>query len=463
VSGSPKTLFDLVVDQKDVHPSFENLRTQGGSAPARWMLDRVFQHFSDPDGNFVQQFQSSGFDARFFELYLFAYFYYSGFEIDRSHEAPDFLVSRNVVTAAVEATTVNAPTRGVLADLGKQIGDLSGAEMAEYQRHELPIRFGSPLFSKLNKRYWDLPNVQGLPFVLAIEAFHDEDSLGLGDSALASYLYGFTHEAAWNAGGELAIEFDRIYSHVLGTKQIPSAFFTQPDTENVSAVLFTNTGTTAKFGRMAYQAGIGGDTIEMQRIGYCSNLDEDVRDPTFFSYDVADPPVVEWWGQGLVVLHNPNCKYPLDIDFFPGAVHTFFEGGKPRSFIPNWHVFNSKTLIFDMGEVKKKLKEILPPRMPRHAVGGITKEEFHDWTSFATPPWALEDGWFCDESMALVGVVLADTRDGTWAVVVLGRDEFFEFYQLETTASIRSRFDAVRAVQERIAVRLSQPQRIFPR
>src|SRR5438270_10239 len=111
----PHTLFDLVVANGDVHSSFEALRTQSASRPARWMIDRVFENFFDSDGNFVQQIQSTGFDARIFELYLFAYFYYSGFDIERPTPAPDFIVSLNGKRVAVEATTVNPPTAGVLA------------------------------------------------------------------------------------------------------------------------------------------------------------------------------------------------------------------------------------------------------------------------------------------------------------------------------------------------------------
>lgn len=459
----PQTLFDLVVASSEVHPSFEAIRTQSASHPARWMMDRVFEHFVDSDGNFVQQLQSAGFDARIFELYLSAYFYYSGFDIERPTPAPDFIVSLNGKRVAVEATTVNPPTAGVLAKLGKQISDLSHEELSEYQRHELPLRFGSPLFSKLNKRYWELPDVQGLPFVLAIEAFHDDDSLGLGDSALAGYLYGISHNSSWDDAGALSIEFDRIYSHVIGPKTVPSSFFEQPDTEHVSAVLFTNAGTYAKFNRMAYQAGVGGDTIEMRRVGYCSNLDKDVRDPTYFTYDVGNPPIVEWWGQGLVVLHNPRAKHPLEMDFFPDAVHTFFEEGRVRDMIPDWHVFSSKTVTFDLGEIKARLREVLPPEIPRCAVGGITKEEFYNWTGFEPPESYSEDGWFCDEAIGFLGVVLRDNRDGKFGFSIWARDEFFDFFECESRTQLRTRFEAVRTLQQRIARLLTTPQRVFPR
>jgi hypothetical protein len=61
----------------------------------------------DRDGNFVQQFQSDGFDARTWELYLFAVFHSLSFAIDQGHPQPDFLLEGRGVQWAVEATTAN--------------------------------------------------------------------------------------------------------------------------------------------------------------------------------------------------------------------------------------------------------------------------------------------------------------------------------------------------------------------
>jgi hypothetical protein len=46
------------------------------------------------------------------------------------------------------------------------------------QMHNLyPIRLGSALYSKLQKRYWDLPHVAGKPLVFAIQDFPEPESL----------------------------------------------------------------------------------------------------------------------------------------------------------------------------------------------------------------------------------------------------------------------------------------------
>jgi hypothetical protein len=248
-----KTLFEPIVDKTKLNPRFKHLKTAATSEAARLMLDDVFQDFIDPDGNFLEQFQTTGFDARFFELYLYAYFSRSGYRVDRNQENPDFLVERNGTVVAVEATTVNASSRGAVAKYGRKIEDLTEEERREYTLNELPIRFGSALFSKLKQQYWNLPHCTGLPFVIAIEAFHDKGSLEFSDNALASYLYGLRHSASWTKDGKLIITSENVTTHQLGEKTIPSGFFNQPRTEFISAILFTNSGTSAKFTRMGYQ------------------------------------------------------------------------------------------------------------------------------------------------------------------------------------------------------------------
>lgn len=462
MSATAEGLFDLVVASEDEHPSFVGLRTQGTSEPARWMMEQVFEKFVDCDGNFVQQFQSSGFDSRCFELYLFAYLYFSGFEVEQAHPSPDFVVTREGITTCIEATTVNPPTAGVLAELGKKIVDLSGPELAEYRRHELPLRFGSPLFSKLQKRYWEIPHCKERPFVLAIQAFHDDNALALSDSALTSYLYGVTHSSSFDSQGSLEIDFEKIYSHVVGEKEVPSSFFGQPDSEHVSAVMFTNAGTYAKFTRMGYQCGIGADTLAISRVGYCFNRLPDARDATYFSYDLDEPPLVESWGQGLVVLHNPNCLHPLPITYFPHSAQTVFEDGKPLTTFEGWHPFSSKTFNMDLGDLKRKMAKMPPPRVPCVAIGAITKDEFHEMLGFQEPLGVSEDGWFTDESDAFLGVIVYDEIDADWGYVVLARDQFFQFRAIELDSSLPTRDAARSELQRQMAKLLAGPQRLFP-
>lgn len=463
---SPKTLFDPGVPSEELHSGFKQILTSEGSEPTRWMLDDIYAQFPDPDGNFVQQFQTAGFDARFFELYLFAYFARCGFAVDRSHSRPDFLISQEGLTVAVEATTVNPSTSGVIAKLGKTISDLTPDEMLEYQQDELPIRFGSPLFSKLQAKYWELDQCKDMPLVFAIEAFHDKESLAFTDAALSTYAYGMNASAAFGQDAKLNFDWKSIDQHAVGSKQIPSNFFGQPDTEHISAIIFTNTGTTAKFARMGYQSGVGCDTITIFRQGHCLNMDPDALDPTWFEYHLDAPPFVESWGQGLVVLHNPECLHPIPQGFFPDAVETRRVEGKLRSEAPGWHPFVSRTIILHLGEGKEKLQELtgrFPDKAPV-AVGAITRSEFRQECGgyLAENPITEEVGWFAEETNAFLGVVLRDKIDDDWGYVVLARDQYFTFRAIDVESSLPSRDMARRALQQKIVQLLRAPQRVFP-
>lgn len=264
-----KTLFRAVVEKRKQHRSYKALRSSAASLPARWMLDVIYATFEDSDGNFLEQFQTTGFDTRYFELYLHAYFSRSGYRIERPKPSPDFIVERDGLRVAVEATTVNPAKAGTIAAEGKAISDLDEAGLNEYMRNELAIRFGSPLFSKLKKRYWESKACKDLPFVIAIEAFHDDESLMFSDAALARYVFGVDQLTGnWDASGMLTVSTSHVSEHKVGAKTIPSSFFAQPDAENISAILFTNSGTNAKFGRMGYQHGAGNETISVRRSGF---------------------------------------------------------------------------------------------------------------------------------------------------------------------------------------------------
>jgi len=461
-----KTLFKPVVALGKLHPNFKRLQTAPGYEPARRMLDEICESFDDPEGNFLEQFQTTSFDARFFELYLFAYFSRSGFSVNRDHVNPDFLVSRTGLTVAVESTTVGPPTSGVLAKLGKKISDLSEEDFAEYQQNELPIRFGSPLFSKLKKRYWETEHCRNLPFVIAIEAFHDDQALTFSVNSLARLLFGADQTATFMYGGKLKIDTNRVTAHSVGEKTVPSNFFAQPDAGHISAVMFTNSGTISKFARMGYQRGIGCKTIKMVRTGTCFNPDPDAKDPTFFSYDLDEPPLVESWGQGLIVLHNPNSFHPVPRDFFVEAVQGYMEGGVLK-FVPTaWDVIGSKTLCLHLGEIKRKLAKIHQYcRAPRLAIGAITRTEFQEACGLSVShsnPLCEEHGWFSDESNAFLGVITLDKTDKDWGYIVLARDEYFQFRAIEFEVSFPSREKALMKLQHKMVRLLSSPQRIFP-
>lgn len=63
-------LFTPVVSPEKQHPYFTSLCSDSAFLPARSIINEMMPHYIDIDGNFVEQFQTTGFDARVWELYL---------------------------------------------------------------------------------------------------------------------------------------------------------------------------------------------------------------------------------------------------------------------------------------------------------------------------------------------------------------------------------------------------------
>lgn len=164
----PQLLFKPIVPESRLHPSFVHLRDDAGAEPTRLMMEHVFASLGGmEDGNFVEQFQTTGFDARVFELFLHAYFTSIDTEIGRVADRPDFMLTRGGVTVAVEATTAN-PTQvpGAQPPLTTGLGPLDDEDEDEQRRRErvyeeIPVRVGGPLFSNSRRSTGNYPTSRG--------------------------------------------------------------------------------------------------------------------------------------------------------------------------------------------------------------------------------------------------------------------------------------------------------------
>jgi len=223
----------------------------------------------------------------------------------------------------------------------------------------MPIKFGSALYTKLRKRYWDRPNVQGKPFVLAIEDFSSPGSMIQSAPALHLYLYGYDHDAKQDRDGNLTITPRKVDFHQWGDKVIPSGFFDLPGAENVSAVIFSNSGTIAKFNRMGILGGFGSDRVLAIREGACVDHDPNAMAPKPFRHVVNAADYSESWGEGLSVFHNPRALIPLPQHFIEGAAHHFLQdGGQIHTQTPEWHPHWSVTQHLFPVDVEEIMREM---------------------------------------------------------------------------------------------------------
>jgi hypothetical protein len=318
-----------------LHPSFRLMSQDTGYSPAAHLISEITYVFTDPDGNFIEQFQTTGFDSRVWELYLFVTLREEGCRLDRSKNAPDFVCNHFGLEFSVEAVTMNPSQAGLDPEPPED-----PAQLRYYNENFTPIRFGSALLTKLRKEYWKLPHVTGKPLVLAIQDFHQPRSMTWSHSGLPTYLYGYRYEPTRDERGNLVIKPVKVDRHVWGTRTLRSGFFSEPGAEHISAVMFSNSATVSKFNRIGKLARFGEPRVRLIRTGEAVNLNPNADRGVPFRHEV-DEQYQEEWSEGLAVFHNPRALVPLPLDHFPNLVHHRMQGNlvetvSNRPFHPLW-------------------------------------------------------------------------------------------------------------------------------
>jgi hypothetical protein len=344
-------LFKLVAKESRIHPYFKILNETSAHSAAKKLINEITPHFIDIDGNFVEQFQTNGFNSRIWELYLFCYFHEEGLIINREYDAPDFLLSNGSISVAVEAVIAEDKMPYLKIDKQRIPTDI---DLEKEMVSKLPLIYGSPLYSKLTHttknsglHYWQYEHTKNIPFVIGIADFHDVFAMTMSTTALINYLYGLKHSHYYDKNGKLIIITEKIKSH---TKEdtgvdVSSGFFFQPGVENISAIIHSASGTLSKFDRIGKQCGFDSSNTIMKRIVTVYNPEPSAANPLIFEYFV-DENCEETWGEGVSIYHNPNALIPLPKDFFPSAAQHFLKEDKIITENAEAHVFSSCTFLF---------------------------------------------------------------------------------------------------------------------
>lgn len=235
--GEPRKPFLDVflpgVPANKMNASFLAVATAETFTAARRVIESMMPFFQDVDGNFIEQFQTGAFDARIWELYLFAALTELKVVFDRAYDAPDYLCDFFGYQFFVEATTVNPTLRnGVVAE--PDPSSMNKDQLKSYFTDYMPIKWGSALWSKLSKRYWELPHVIGKPIVLAIQDFHIPNAMSFSSGTLLPYLYGTSFSALYDSSGSLSVSAHERTHHTWGEKPSPPDFSSRR-TPNTSA------------------------------------------------------------------------------------------------------------------------------------------------------------------------------------------------------------------------------------
>ena len=207
--------------------------------------------------------QTENFHTRLWEALLLACFREQGLLVTQPHSSPDFRIeNRHGGEAWIEAVTANPPVR--YNHLNAGITD-PPEDADERFFGPAAVRFAKTLGNKLQRQYDTLPHVVGKPFAIALADFHAPASMVWSRDALFGYLYGMRPEVVEVDGKRIGAP--REATHLLGEAHFPAGLFRSAEHSELSAVVFTNACSLAKFNRVGVSAGALTKGLRYTRIG----------------------------------------------------------------------------------------------------------------------------------------------------------------------------------------------------
>ncbi|AXE63570.1 hypothetical protein BBF93_04560 [Hyphomonas sp. CACIAM 19H1] len=291
-----------------------------------WVLNQLYLSMPRPDRNWVSDFQTGNFHTRLWEAQLLASFREQGLLVTQPEESPDFRIENRLGGAAwVEAVTAN-PQMPYEHFNARPVFQPDATE--ELFFGEAAVRFAKTIGSKLQRRYDQLPHVQGQPFALAVADFHAPSSMVWSRQALLGYLMGLGAARADGVGRSPMVVHQK--RHLLGASSFPAGLFTDDRHSELSAIIFTNACTLGKFNRIALSRGMTDRGLRFIRYGTFFDRNPDALDGIPFCLDVQGKEYLSLWPQGyepwcaeLEVIHNPFAQHPLPEALIPEATHWF--------------------------------------------------------------------------------------------------------------------------------------------
>lgn len=342
-----------------------NLLATKSHQHAAWLLNQLYLAFPKPDKNWASDCQTSNFHTRLWEAQLLASFREQGLLVTQPFDSPDFRIENRAGGEGwVEAVTANPSEPYNHVNAPKSVPPATREELFF---GPAALRFAKTLGNKLARGYDRLTHVKGKPFMIAIADFKAPASMVWSREALIGYLYGLSAEVAQVNGRRVAVPVKA--THLLGPTSFPAGLFAGDQHAELSAVMFSNACSLAKFNRVAISAGAEPEGLRYTRVGKFFDRTPGALDGIPFSLDVASaeyrnlwPHGYEPWSAELEVFHNPFARHPMPLELLPEATHWFDrEGDFTCSAVYEHSVLWSQTYIQNAQDPTLQLKN-LPPR-----------------------------------------------------------------------------------------------------
>lgn len=345
-------LFSTKIATNKLHVNFKAIYKDPKLAPVREVIQswgRGLLERSGEQAKFVNEFQTT-FNSAMWELYLNEMFIRLGYSIDYTKDSPDFCVTTpSGYQFNVEAMVSDKPHKPPASEV------FSEARFKHQSTLKLlgKIKDKHDLFTGVNGKkfpYGTMDHVAGKPFVLALAPFDSDQSLSQNNTIINRVLFGIEEPTMRDiVNGK--------QRKVLSIKknedtELPLGIFTNDSYKEISAVVFSTTGT---YGKAVVQSGVdryvrytrfraldlndfiasegmknkGSHTRKLSNEHYVTTKRQ------FNNNEVVGADVVmchskdytETHFDGLHVYYNPYATVPLDKSIFssPEITHNFYD------------------------------------------------------------------------------------------------------------------------------------------
>lgn len=344
-------LFKVRLPKDKLDKSFRQIVTDPAYAPVRDVIQSWGKGLLERSGEqikFVNEFQST-FNSAFWELYLNKLFIELGFSVDYTKASPDFCVSTpggyqfNVEAVVSDRPKVLAAKQRLLCE--EEFRDHCTIKLMGKLKDKKDIFIGS---GGKKFPYSSLDHVRDKPFVIAIAPFDSDFSLSQNNEIINRVLFGIEppDEYALKTGRQRKVSSIKKPSGA----PIDLGIFTNDSYKEVSAVIFSTTGT---FGKAVVESGIerivrvtnyrhfakddadkvlGGMGVSVYKLGSLNYLISRFSD---FGRSVAGSDVHIYHSRfhreshfdGLHVYYNPYATVPLGDNILDGkgVTHNFYD------------------------------------------------------------------------------------------------------------------------------------------
>jgi hypothetical protein len=363
LSSTPSNGADRAIDlfarstrpDEQLDPAYLALRDSPLLAPARHVIADLQCRIDNFSTDLAEDFQTTGFGSRLFQLLLIGMFSATGHRVEVSAHGRRLLLTKAETRATVDVLTAEDPvprSNGLRFADAAQDEDRFGPHAR--RRHGISAGLAAMLLRQLRMPWSSVSTASGMPRVLAVHDMPLACNAVNSAHALSSFLWG--HEQHWHVdvSGQYVVD-DHVVIACMAIDanaqgklpgHVPAGLFAQPEAQDITAVLFlVEPELVSKFNRLGQEGAHRCDAVRMLRHGTCLASAGPSSAPEAFAYEVGrDCAARESWAEGSVLVHNPHALFPLPRGWLGAGVEDEFKSGAvSRTLSGAFHPFTSVT------------------------------------------------------------------------------------------------------------------------